>query len=175
MDNTIFWEIINTSKLRSGGNLEAQAEFIKQQLSELSTQDIIQFEITLCQLLIETDDYKIIAALRIIDGGVTDDPYLYFRCWLIGQGFNVYTKTLLNPDFLAEIVDKTTNVDFEALLYVADDAYNEKNDSTEESDGTPRDVAFNMGLDYDNSETKGEDWDEEDLPSLLPKLWEKFA
>lgn len=174
MNNTIFWEIIDSSKSRADGNLDAQAEIIKQRLVELSIEDIVQFEVILRQLIINADDFKIIAGQKIIDGGVTDDSYLYFRCWLIGQGFDVYTNALLNPDTLDLVVDKTTNIDFEDLLYVADQAYEIKTGNIEEEESSPRNVAYDMGIDYDSSETKGKDWTEEDLPTMLPKLWAKF-
>jgi hypothetical protein len=45
-----------------------------------------------------------------------------------------------------------------------------------EDETFPRDTAIAMGLDYDFGAppTKGNDWTEDQLPSLLPKLWAKF-
>jgi hypothetical protein len=47
---------------------------------------IVGFQCLLCQYLIETDDFGFSRQKKIVDGYVTDDSYLYFRCWLVSQG-----------------------------------------------------------------------------------------
>ena len=89
----------------------------------LSVTSIIEFEIIFRQLIIEADDFKIMAAQKIIEGYVSDDSYLYFRCWLIGKGEIIYTETLKNPDFLSENINQDEESDFEELMYVATNAY----------------------------------------------------
>ncbi|MBC6697234.1 DUF4240 domain-containing protein [Hymenobacter puniceus] len=115
------------------------------------------------------------AAQKVIDGYVSDDPYLYFRCWLIGQGEAVFTNTFQHPNTLAAVIEEPYR-DFEELLYVATTAFEQCTGKTEEDDTFPRQVAAARGLSYDfGSETKGEDWTENQLPKMLPKLWEKFG
>jgi hypothetical protein len=60
-------------------------------------------------------------------------------------------------------------------MYVATKAYSLKT-GKKEDETFPRDTAISMGLDYDFGAppTKGNDWTEDQLPSLLPKLWAKF-
>ncbi|MVN76337.1 DUF4240 domain-containing protein [Hymenobacter sp. HMF4947] len=135
---------------------------------------IIEFECLLRQQILAADDFKIIAAQKIIRGSVSDDSYLYFRCWLIGQGEETFTKAVYNPDSLADIDTEEVYPDFESLLYVATQAYHHKTGKKEEDETFPRAIAIERGLDYDGAtETKGEDWEEEQLPTLLPKLWAK--
>ena len=64
---------------------------------------------------------------------------------------------------------------WEGLMYVATDAYSSKT-GNEEDETFPRNVACEMGLDYDLGppRTKWMDWRLEELPALLPKLWMKF-
>src|SRR5215467_16340033 len=71
-----FWSLVGS----------ADKDTIIRALSRLSQQDIIDFEFLLRERIIECDYYDLIAALKIICGGVSDDSYLYFRCWLIGKG-----------------------------------------------------------------------------------------
>jgi len=175
MDRQEFWKIIEYSLSNSNGNQETQEKLILEKLLYYSLEDITNFEIIFRQLIIEADDYKIMAAEKIIEGWVTDDPYLYFRCWLIGLGQKTFEETMKSPDYLADIISKTTDTGFEGLMYVATMAYSQK--SGKEEDRTfPRDIAIGKGLDYDFGAppTKGSDWEEDQLPSLYPRLWARF-
>lgn len=173
MEKATFWEIIEKSLSVPE---EDQENEIQKRLSEFSLDDIVHFEIIMRELLFEIDDYKTIAVLKIITKYVSDDSYLYFRCWLISKGQKVFNTILQQPDDLAEIVDASTFPDFENLLYVADDAYRLKTGVDEEDENLPRNIALDKGLDYDFAAppTKGTDFRNEDLPQLYPKLWSIF-
>jgi hypothetical protein len=170
-----FWKLIDGAVKVSNGNQVLFEKFLVKQLTKVSLEEIKNFEIVFRKVVIDADDYKVMAAQKIIEGYVSDDPYLYFRCWLIGQGKKVYDETLKNPDYLADIVRKDEIYELEALMYVATKAYSEKLDK-EEDDTFPRDNAIGLGLDYDFGAppTKGIDWKEEELPTLYPKLWAKL-
>ncbi|MDI9877345.1 DUF4240 domain-containing protein [Flectobacillus rivi] len=86
MDKQEFWKIINFSFDKAQHDKTLQEKLIIDQLSSYTTDQIIEFEIIFRQLVIEADDFKVMAAGKIIEGHVTDDTYLYFRCWLVGQG-----------------------------------------------------------------------------------------
>jgi hypothetical protein len=176
MDKQEFWKIINFSFDKAQKDNELQEKIILEKLSNYTADEIIEFEIIFRQLVIEADDFKVVAANKIIVGSVTDDIYLYFRCWLIAQGEKTFTETLKNPDYLAELVDKKTLPDFEGLMYVATSAFIQKTGKKEEDDSFPRSVASEKGFDYDFGAppTKGVDWTNEQLPKLYPKLWAKF-
>ncbi len=178
MDTTAFWEIIDYSFKNTQQNKDLQEKLIIEKLSAYTAEQIIDFEIILRKKILEADDYKIIAAEKIIEGSVTDDPYLYFRCWLIGQGKNTFKETLKNPDFLADKLNRTTRTNFEPLLYVATSAYKIRTGKNKEDLSFPRNVAIlrDRQLDYDFGAplTKGVKWKIEDLPIQYPKLWAKF-
>jgi hypothetical protein len=176
MDKQEFWKIINFSLDKAQYDKTLQEKIILEKLSNYTTDEIVEFEIIFRQLVIEADDFKVMAAEKIIQGWVTDDPYLYFRCWLIGQGEKTFTETLKNPDYLADLVDKQTSSDFEELMYVATTAFEQKTGKKEEDDRFPRSITIKKGLDYDFGAppTKGIDWTTEQLPKLYPKLWTKF-
>lgn len=176
MDESEFWQIIDYSAAMAAGDLKKQEQLIVQKLSAYQPSQIVEFEMILCRKLIEANDYKIMAADKIIDGSVTDDPYLYFRCWLIGLGGKIFRETIKNPDYLAGIAEKGVEPDFEGLLYVSTAAYRNKTGKKVEDDTFPRNVAFGKGLNYDlgGPAMTGNNWKEEDLPKLYPKLWNKF-
>ncbi|MBX0291442.1 DUF4240 domain-containing protein [Hymenobacter sp. HSC-4F20] len=175
MNKTAFWQIIESAKAEAQGDQQVQEQALISSLEKLDLEQIVEFECILREYLIEADHYNIIAAQKIIDGYVSDDPYLYFRCWLIGQGETVFTNALHTPDSLASVIEDPYQ-DFEALLYVATEAFGKRTGRTEEDDSFPRALASERGLNYDfGSETKGEDWTENQLPKMLPKLWKKFG
>ncbi|MET3032471.1 DUF4240 domain-containing protein [Flavobacterium johnsoniae] len=176
MDKDEFWKIIDYSIANSKNDKLEQEKTIVEKLSAYNPEQIIEFEIILRQLIIQADDFKIMGAQKIIEGYVSDDSYLYFRCWLIGKGEEIYKETIRNPDVLSDSISREDEFDFEELLYVSTKAYKIKTGKIEEDATFPRDVAYLKGLDYDFGAppTKGVDWKEEDLPVTYPKLWRFF-
>lgn len=170
-----FWLLIDTAIKASNNDNIKKEQFLATELSKRSLNEINNFEIALRKNIIDADDFKIMAAQKIIQGFVSDDTYLYFRCWLIGQGKTVYSETLKNPDYLAEIVRKGDVYEFEDLLYIATTAYSRKA-GIEENESFPRTYATKMGLIYDFGAppTKGKNWTENELPTTYPKLWAKL-
>ncbi|MBD2714174.1 DUF4240 domain-containing protein [Microvirga sp. STR05] len=175
MDKEQFWQLVEAAKTEAQGDQQLQEQILIDHLAQLEPAQIVAFECRLRECLLEADHFNIIAAQKIIDGYVSDDTYLYFRCWLIGQGETVFTNALQNADSLASVMDEGYQ-DFEELLYVATKAFEQRTGKTDEDDTFPRSIASEQGLDYDfGSETKGEDWTENQLPKMLPKLWKKFG
>jgi hypothetical protein len=176
IDEQEFWKIIDYAFRNSFGNMKKEAQIITKKLSAYKPNEITNFEIILCEKLIKANDFKIIAIDKIIDGSVSDDTYLYFRCWLIGLGQETYEQTLKNPDYLADVIEKGVIPDFEDLLYVSTDAFTNKTGKEKEDETFPRNVADENRLNYDfgGPPTTGKDWKESELPKLYPKLWNKF-
>lgn len=176
MDKQEFWKIIDKARQESNGEQETQYKILVETLSAYEPEMIIQFEIIFEQLIRDADDYKVMAAQKIIEGGVTDDTYLYFRCWLIAQGEQVFLGALENPETLVDIASGDFSTDFEELLYVSTAAYQKRTGVKQEDENFPRGKAYALGLNYDFGAppTKGKDWNVEELPKMYPKLWAKF-
>lgn len=177
MPPTDFWQLIDQANAAAPTDNDGKEQYLVQALAARPLEEITAFELALRHFIIEADDYGLMGAQKIIDGYVTDDAWLYFRCWLIGQGEAVFRAALQNADSLVAVVPGPYECDFEGLLYVATKAYEQQTGRAEDDDDTfPRSVALAQGLDYDFAAppTTGTDWEEEDLPKLLPKLWKKF-
>jgi len=170
-----FWALMDEAIQFAKGADQLKENFLVSELADLPPEDIQDFEIAFRKLMIEANDYKIMGAQKIIQGYVSDDTYLYFRCWLISQGQEVYNEVLKNPDFMANRISKGDICEFESLMYVATKAYSKKT-GKEEDNTFPRQIAANLGLEYEfgTPPTKGIDWKAEDLPVLFPKLWERM-
>jgi len=175
MDKQEFWRLIDFAHQQANGDEQLFENLLGKSLGQYPPEEIIEFECLLEQQILAANDFKVMAAQKIIEGSVTDDSYLYFRCWLISQGKNVFEEAIRNPDSLSNIDTEGTVAEFEPLLYVATQAYRNKTGKKEEDESFPRGVASKRGLNYDSAiETKGQDWTEEQLPTLLPKLWAKY-
>ncbi len=175
MNETKFWEIIETAAIRSDEDFDELISIIENDLLLLSKEEVIDFECILRKKIIEADHFNVMMAQRIIDGHVNDDIYLNFRCWLITLGKDIFENAIKDPDYLSDYVNTDTFPDFEDLLYVAGNVFS-KITGNEEDESIPRNFALEKGLDYDLGAppTKGEDWTEEELPIKCPKLWNLF-
>jgi len=180
MDENKFWQIIDDSREISKEDDNLFIKNIKNELLTLAESDIIDFEYILRQKIIEADHYKIQATQKIILGYLSDDSFLYFRCWLIGQNKKIYNQTLKNPDILADYYEKdyfsNEKGKLEELSYVSTYLFEEKT-GREEDESFPISICVEKGLDYDffaGETRKGDKWNKDDLPELYPKLYKKF-
>ena len=165
MNKEIFWNIMFETKQKSGNDPEIQQELIKKKLNELSANEIVEFDSIYRKLVNNAYDWKLWAAAYIVNGGCSDDCFMDFRGWLIGQGEEIYTKALSNPDSLSELDYLEEGMEWEGYGYLASTVYEEK---------TQHEIPANAEIKY-LSEPKGEEWEEEELEKLLPKLSKKYG
>jgi hypothetical protein len=109
------------------------------------------------------------AAWVLLDGA-SDDAFDFFRCWLIGQGREVFEGALHDPDSLAELLDdfdEELDGDAEELGYAADDAYERLTGERTPDLGLPPQASEPVGtpIDLENDRV---------LASRFPRLWDRF-
>ena len=97
-----------------------------------------------------------------MNGGCSDDGFLYFRAWLTSEGREVFERALSNPDSLAEL-QRREYFDLEAFGYAALKAFSAKGGGKLE-----RDFSNELAM------PSGKEWSEPELPSLFPKLATKY-
>ncbi len=179
-----FWTLINQS--RQSNDTDEHIENLTKLLTKLDKEQLIAFEQILQKKLFELDSAEI-AELAIIldssleeingeyqvDGFLSDDSFLYFRCWLILKGKQFF------DDIKADIqsfMNGNENFDpdelwAENLLYVTDSAFIRTN---KECGNTPiRDAIFEItnGFNYDfSSNMQREIMDDEEILHAYPKL-----
>ena len=173
MPESSFWELVEKARADSQGNLYEQIEIITDRLSKRDEKDIIGFECTLRELIMRAYHYNVMAVQKIVEGSVSDDSFLYFRCKLMLYGRMTFENAIKNPNHVFERIDPT--VSGEPLLMVADTAFTLKfGDDSEKV--LPRDYASEV-IDYDfgNHEVQGKDWNEEDIPKRYSKLWKAYV
>jgi hypothetical protein len=181
MDTAFFWKIMDYAFAKDKFDNKLKEQTILDQLTKLTPNQIQQFEIIFQQMNQKASTWNNMAAHTIIEGGSSDDTYYYFRCWLISLGQKNFDETLKNPDYLASLdipVNKKYGygeVIFEELIPMSDKAYSIVTGKQTEDETFPRAFAQKKGLFYhSNTDIKGKEWTDTDLPKIAPKLSKKF-
>ena len=163
MTEAQFWELIHASR-QAGSDCDAQADALQAMLSELSGQEIIEFDEIFFHKCIEAYRWDLWGVAYLINGGCSDDCFEYFRCWLIGQGEAAYKQVLADPQSILSLLEGDEELDCEALMYASGYAY-------ESLAGEALPV---VARDYPD-EPVGEPWEEDDLESRFPKVAKRYS
>jgi len=181
MDTAFFWKIMDYAFAKAQFDNKLKEQAILDQLTKLTPDQIQQFEIIFQQMNQKASTWNNFAAHTIIEGGSSDDTYYYFRCWLISLGQKNFDETLKDPDYLASLdipINKKYGYGeaiFEELIPMSDKAYSIVTGKQTEDETFPRAFAQKKGLFYDsNTDIKGKEWTDDDLPKIAPKLYKKF-
>ncbi|GAA2443599.1 DUF4240 domain-containing protein [Streptomyces glaucus] len=170
-DETEFWELVDATREAAGGDPEEQADLLVERLVRLDPEAVLDFARHFEARYDRAYTWDLWAAARILLGEAGDDAFDSFRCWLIGQGREVYEAAVRDPDALAGLLDdfdEELDGDGEELGYAADEAY-------ERLTGT---VAPDLDVPPAPPEPRGTPVDLADdraLAERLPRLWERFG
>ncbi|MFF7329125.1 DUF4240 domain-containing protein [Streptomyces sp. NPDC090306] len=171
MDETEFWELVDTSREAAGGDPEEQADLLVERLLRLDPESVLDFARHFEARFNRAYRWDLWGAASILLDGADDDTFDFFRCWLIGQGRETYEGALAEPDALAGLLpgfDDEIDGDGEELGFAADEAY-------EQLTGA---VAADLGLPAAPAEPAGPPLDLDDdgaLADRFPQLWERFG
>ncbi|MFI1162974.1 DUF4240 domain-containing protein [Streptomyces sp. NPDC020801] len=170
MDETEFWELIDDSREAAEGDTEEQADLLLERLLDCDPEVVLDFARHFESRYNRAYRWDLWGAAWVLLDGASDDAFDFFRCWLIGQGREVFEGALHDPDSLADLLDdfdEEIDGDGEELGYAADEAY-------EQLTGT---VAPDLGIPSAPAEPEGTPVDfEEDrvLAQRYPRLWDRF-
>ncbi len=127
MDETEFWEIVDSTREAADGDPDEQADLLVERLAGLDGPEaVVDFARHFETRFHRAFRWDVWAAADIMLGGADDESFDYFRCWLIGQGRHVFEGALHSPDDLGVLVeefDPETDGEAEDLGYAADEAY----------------------------------------------------
>ncbi|MGY0486949.1 DUF4240 domain-containing protein [Streptomyces sp. WG-D5] len=126
MDETEFWEIVDSTREAAGGDPEDHAELLVERLLRTDPDSVLDFARHFEFRYNRAYRWDLWGAAWVLLGGASDDAFDYFRCWLIGQGREVFEGALHDPDSLAELLDDfddEVDGDGEEIGYAADEAY----------------------------------------------------
>jgi hypothetical protein len=170
MDETEFWEIVDTTREEAGGDPEDHADLLVERLARLDPDSVVDFARHFETRFARAYRWDLWGAAEIMLGGADEESFDYFRCWLIGQGRYVFEGAVHAPDDLADLVehfDPRTDGDAEDLGYAADEAYEQLTGVRLPDLELPhQDTPAGEPLDLD---------DEQAIAARLPRLWARFG
>ena len=192
-----FWEAIEKSNKHkkshwSEYDIDEHLENLTEYLSKFGKDRLIMFEKTLQEKLSELYtaeiaelsiilecDYKNENGVYVFDDYLSDDGFIYFRCWLLLKGKEFFED--IKSDIQSFVSGKYSfNIGdcwAERLLYVADDAYSENHKN--EDNAEIGDAVYNLYPEnhYDSMERcmNREPEGGADLHKMYPKLVEEIC
>ncbi|MFE5873095.1 DUF4240 domain-containing protein [Streptomyces roseifaciens] len=170
MDETEFWELIDITREAAEGDAEDQADLLVERLMQLDPERVVDFARHFESRYNRAYLWDLWGAAAVMLNGASDDVFDYFRCWLIGQGREVFEGAMHDPDRLAELLedfDEEVDGDGEDLGYAADEAYEQLTGAETPDLGLPDQPTEPLGTPVDPE-------DEAALAERFPALWERF-
>jgi hypothetical protein len=177
MKKADFWKHIELSK-RSAP--EEHVERLVNRLSKLSPLEILHFQKWWNSVRDAAYTWKLWGVAYLMNGGYSDDGFVYFRDWLILKGEAIYTAALKDPDTLSKV--RVEPREAECECYPAMEAYCEAIDS---NDSSLFYKAYAEAFDREdepasedpNVRPKGKSWDfddDDEMRKRYPQLFERM-
>jgi hypothetical protein len=186
MNKNEFWELIQASFQEDEWETDRQMEILIEKLSAYSEEEILKFASIYHVYDKEAYKSKLWAAAYVMNGGCSDDCFDYFKGWLISRGEEAYLNALKDPDSISDLVidPDSDYFELEEMLYIPRLAFNKNTGTDDENLYYVKIEEYEL----DHEETKNiidsiefgddidVDWedDEENLKSLVPRLFDKF-
>lgn len=160
IDENCFWDLIETAKHNSESSSE-QMDLLLTALETFKAAEIKKFRLVLDATMDTLLHWDVWALAYLAMGGCSDDAFEYFRSWLILQGRQVVATVVDDVQKLECLPSGSLRV--EGLLSIPELAY-------ENRSGKPLRLAKrNPAL------VKGRQWEESDLQSRYPILYESYV
>ncbi|MFJ2955819.1 DUF4240 domain-containing protein [Streptomyces sp. NBC_00669] len=170
MDETEFWEIVDSTREASDDDPEEHADLMVERLAGLDPDAVLDFARHFETRFNRAFSWDLWGAADIMLGGADEDAFDFFRCWLIGQGRHVFEGALHSPDDLAFLVpefDPEADGDAEDLGYAADEAYEQLTGVRLPDLELPR---------QDGPEGERPEFDDDQaMAARFPQLWARFG
>ncbi|WP_016906891.1 DUF4240 domain-containing protein [Streptomyces xiaopingdaonensis] len=173
MDETDFWELVDAAREASEGDPEEQADVLIEQLTRRDPEGVADFARHFDSRFHRAHQWDVWAAATVLLGSagepVDDETFDSFRCWLIGQGREVFEAAAHDADSLADLLtgfDPQFDGEGEDLGYAADEAYEQLTATALPDLGLPEPPEEPTGTPLDLD-------DDEALADRLPRLWDR--
>jgi hypothetical protein len=159
-----YWNIIEQVHRASNGDMDKKCKLLEAELRQLPLVEVRAF----CEYFDESKDraysWELWAAAYIIGGGCSDDSFSDFRSTLISMGRHTYELALADPQSLVDINYDAENAHYEGYQYVPPKVQKDLSGGQRFPRVKPHPAA-----------PSGEEWDEDKVAELYPKLAEKYG
>jgi len=150
MEEDEFWSMISQSRQLSGRQYDDQVAELTNLLEHKSLNDIIAFERAFAALTNRANEFRYWEAAYALNWGCSDDCFIDFTAWWIGQGKNKFYWSVRYPRLFFFFAVRDRFQSYEGLQYCAGEAYknlNGRDIPTYENDFTDtRGPMFNESL-----------------------------
>lgn len=158
MNEQKFWQMIMQVHIGGMTDMDKKCELVKEEIQKLSKEDAEEFQKLFDQQMDKAYTWPLWGAAYVIGGGCSDDAFMDFRSSLISRGEMSLKAALLNPDSLADQMIDEDSMFYEGFQYaVSEGVENVLGKQTDRYAAHPTDPS-------------GEEWTEEQLDVLYPKL-----
>jgi hypothetical protein len=160
-----FWALIDDIHAETGFDWEKKEAVFKQRLSSLSADELRAVRLHFEQAMVSAYDWRLWAAAYVIHGGCSDDGFSDFRSTIIMLGRRAFEAALKDPDTLLEAAQAAGgDLQYENFSYPITEVFERE---------TGQEIGANPVL--TPAHPTGEDWEEEDLPRVVPALWAAYG
>ncbi len=122
-----FWALIDESKRLSRGRYDDQVEILTDLLEHKSLTEIIAFDMAFAALTMRVEQFRYWEPVYALNWGCSDDCFIDFRAWWIGQGKNKFYWSVRFPRLLFFFAVRDAWEQYEGLQYCAAEAYRNLN------------------------------------------------
>jgi hypothetical protein len=161
MDETKFWELVQRAHDGASDDMDRKCELLKAEIGKLSKNQASDFAVLFDTIMNRAYSHELWGAAYVIHGGCGDDTFNDFRSSLISRGRAGFERALADPDSLADEAFDETAWFYEGYQYAVTAAV--------------KAVAGSRPGRRLPDRPSGEDWIEDDLGTLLPRLSAKFT
>jgi len=123
MEEDRFWSLIHESRRNGRGNYELQIDELTDLLEGKPLADIIAFQRAFTALMSRANHFRYWESAYALNWGCSDDLFIYFCTWWIGQGKNKLYWTIRFPWLLFFFAVRDSWQQYEGLEYCAGQAY----------------------------------------------------
>lgn len=158
MDEPMFWDIVDRAHAEGGIDLDRRCDSLYVQLIKLPLTEIQSFQSHYDVAIKWAYRWDLWGAARIINGECSIDGFRFFLDWLVSEGRATYRRAMELPDTLADL-SPVAYAESEIFGYIALHIFESKTAKSLTIDPT-----------VEAWPPAGDQWVEEDLPYLLPRL-----
>lgn len=164
MNIDAFWQIIDAVHDESAGDMDQKCDLLKGRLMDLTESDLRDFIRHFDAAESRAYAWPLWGAAYVMHGGCSDDAFSDFRATLISHGRKVFEAALDDPESLIHLnYEDEEDICYEGFQYVMNDVAEARLGEIPQ-----RETPF-------ASEPSGEEWDEESVYDLYPKLAARYA
>lgn len=156
-----FWELIDSTREQAKGDYQNQIGLLKDRINHFSQKELIRFDNLLNNLMKDAFTWDLFGASSIIFKSQSLDNLILIISLLISRGEVIYNNALVNPDIL--INQEFGQINGVIVNDIVKELYVLKTNKL-----MPEIKDFSLGL-------IGEEWQQSQLPSKYPAIWEHFA